>query len=136
MNNEIQNFKVLSIRINTDYETAFKYLTDNSKLPEWTNQFVEVDGNKAKFDTFNGIIDVEFETISSVESGTIDWKLTLPDGSIGFAYSRLTRNIEGVIYAFNFIIPFMDAEELEKAVAKQIDNIHNELSKLKKALEN
>ncbi|HEV7380209.1 MAG TPA: hypothetical protein VGN64_10470 [Dyadobacter sp.] len=136
MSTEIKNFEVLSIGIDTDYDTAFSYVADSNKLPEWTNQFVSVDGSSAKFDTLNGVMDVEFKTIASRESGTIDWALTLPDGSVGYAYSRLTRNVQGVIYAFNFIVPLQPADAWKEADEKQTDNIKNELTNLKAALEN
>lgn len=131
-----KNFNVLSIGINCDYKKAFDYLADQKNLSIWTNQFKKVDGNRASFDTFNGVLDVEVETFASEVHGTIDWKLTFPDGNSGWAYSRLTRNVEGVIYAFNFVVPPMPAEELTKAVEGQTKNIEDEISKLKKVLEN
>ncbi|QGJ79129.1 hypothetical protein C3L21_35585 (plasmid) [Sinorhizobium meliloti] len=83
--------------------------------------------------TFRGLI--HFETHASETHGTVDWKLTFPDGNSGWAYSRLTRNIEGVIFAFNFVLPPMPEDELEKARLAQKANIENELANAKAALE-
>ncbi len=130
-----RNFEVLSIAIDSAYEKAFDYIANGDNLPAWTNQFVKVVGDQASFDTFSGIVDVTFEVHASREHGTIDTKLILPDGSSGWAYSRLMRNVEGVIYAFTFVLPPMDEEALLQAHARQKANIEDELSRLKSILE-
>lgn len=131
----MKNFEVLCIGINCDYKKAFGYISKSENLPLWTNQFVRTKGNSATFDTFIGIVDVTFETYVNEQAGTIDWKITFPDGNSGMAYSRLTRNIVGVIYAFNFILPPLQEDDLKKAHSGQRTNIENELSKLKTLLE-
>lgn len=129
------NFGVLSIGIDSDYKSAFDFIANSENLPRWTNQFKSVSGNRASFDTFQGVVDINFETHASEAQGTIDWELTFPDGNSGWAYSRLTRNVAGVIYAFNFVLPPMPDAELDKAHAAQSANIEDEISKLKAALE-
>lgn len=130
-----RNFEVLSTGIHCEYTRAFNYIADGGNLPAWTNQFVKVAGDQASFDTFNGVVDVTFEVHASAEHGTIDTRLIFPDGQSGWAYSRLTRNGEGVIYAFNFILPPMPEAALVKAHARQKANIEDELAKLKAILE-
>lgn len=131
----VKNFEVLSIGINCDYKKAFDYVANPDNLPKWTNQFVKVNQNSASFNMFNDVVEVTFETYANEELGTIDWKITFPDGNSGMAYSRLTRNIEGVIYAFNFILPPLQEDDLKRAYATQKDNIENEIHKLKTLLE-
>ncbi|QGJ79131.1 hypothetical protein C3L21_35595 (plasmid) [Sinorhizobium meliloti] len=58
----VKNFEVLSIDIKCDYKQAFDYIADAENLPKWTNQFKDVSGSRASFDTFNGIVDITFET--------------------------------------------------------------------------
>ncbi|MEG2577105.1 MAG: hypothetical protein RSA54_05160 [Glutamicibacter sp.] len=107
---------------------------NGNNLPEWTNQFLTVSGNEASFDTFNGVVDVTFEVHASEQHGTIDTKLVFPSGQSGWAYSRLSRNVEGVIYGFTFILPPMPESDLLIAYATQKANIEDELSKLKSIL--
>ena len=130
-------FEVKNIALAVPFDTAFNYLTDITKLPEWTNAFAEVakDG-KAMMRTPEGEIRVQLEDNVDRKNGVIDTKMTFPDGSIGTAYSRLIA-LDDSSCAYSFVLtpPPVALEELEGALSEQAEILERELQTLKAKLE-
>ncbi len=69
-------------------------------------------------------------------TGTIDWKMTFPDGAIGVAYSRVTPDGEArSVYSFVLMAPPVPLEALEGALKAQSETLAKELLRLKDILE-
>ncbi len=130
-------FEVKNIALAVPFDTAFNYLADMTKLPEWTNAFAEVSNDgKALMRTREGEVSVQLEDNVDRKNGVIDTKMTFPDGSVGTAYSRLIALGEGAC-AYSFVLtPPPDAlEELEGALSEQAEILERELQTLKTKLE-
>ncbi len=130
-------FEVKNIALAVPFDTAFNYLADSTKLPEWTNAFAEVDEDGAAImRTPEGEITVQLEDRVDRESGVIDTKMTFPDGSTGTAYSRLIA-LDDAFCAYSFVLtpPPVALEELEGALSEQAEILERELQTLKTKLE-
>lgn len=130
-------FEVKNIALAVGFDTVFDYLSDMTKLPEWTNAFAEVakDGT-ALMRTPEGEINVQLEDNVDRKNGVVDTKMTFPDGSVGTAYSRLiSLNEDSCVYSFLLTPPPVALEELEGALATQAEILGQELQTLKAKLE-
>lgn len=130
-----KNFDVQDVEINVTYEKAFDFISKPENLPLWTNAFSKADSKTAIMRTPNGELTIKFSTISSKQFGIIDWEMYLPDGSVGKAFSRVSKNSKGVIYTFTLLAPPVPLEQLEGALAAQKELLAKELIKLKGLLE-
>ena len=138
MNNKVidKNFDVQSIGINVTPNIAFGFISKPANLPLWTNAFSNANQTSATMITPNGELKIALETITSKKRGTVDWIMTLPDGSIGKAFSRISENGADSIYSFVLQAPPVPLEQLEGALSAQIIVLAEELKKLKAILEN
>ena len=130
-------FEVKNIALAVSFDTAFNYLADMTKLPEWTNAFAEVakDGT-ALMRTPEGEISVQLEGNVDRKNGVVDTKMTFPDGSVGTAHSRLIALSEdSCAYSFLLTPPPVALEELEGALSAQAEILEQELQILKANLE-
>ena len=130
------NFDVQSIGINRNTTNVFEFIANPENLSLWTNAFVKADKTSAIMVTPNGELSIKLETIIAKESGTIDWVMTMPDGSIGKAFSRVSKNGKNAIYSFVLLAPPVPLEQLEGALSAQKIVLAEELKKLKRILEN
>ncbi len=130
------NFDVQSIGINLDYKKVFEFIANPQNLPLWTNAFSKADESSAVMATPMGEMSIGLKTISSKEAGNIDWIMTMPDGSVGKAYSRISQNGDSSIYSFVLLAPPVPLEQLEGALSSQMLILAEELKKLKNILEN
>ncbi len=130
-------FDVKNVALAVPFNTAFDYIADVTKLPEWTNAFAEVSGDgKALMRTPKGEIIVQLENNLDRKNGVIDTKMTFPDGSVGTAYSRLIALYEdSCVYSFVLTPPPVALEELEGALSAQAEILERELQTLKAKLE-
>ncbi len=130
-------FEVKNIALAVRFDTAFDYLADMTKLPEWTNAFAEVaKEGTALMRTPAGEISVQLEDNVDRKNGVIDTKMTFPDGSVGTAYSRLIALSEdSCAYSFLLTPPPVALEELEGALSAQAEILGQELQTLKAKLE-
>ncbi|MGH1349961.1 MAG: hypothetical protein ACRBBN_04020 [Methyloligellaceae bacterium] len=130
-------FEVKNIALAVPYKKAFDYLSDNSKLPEWTNAFAEVkDNGEALMRTGAGEVPVKLENILDPRTGIIDTIMTFPNGDVGKAHSRLIPlDDQSCAYSFILTPPPVALEELEGALAEQSGILEKELVKLKTILE-
>ena len=129
------NFDVQSIGINRTPNKVFEFIATPENLSLWTNAFSKANQTSAIMVTPNGELTIELETRTSKENGTIDWIMTMPDGSIGKAFSRVLENGENAIYSFVLLAPPVPLEQLEGALTAQKTVLAEELKKLKKILE-
>ena len=60
------------------------------------------------------------EVSADAETGTVDWRLAFPDGSVGIAQSRVTETTRGTcIYSFVLHAPPVALEQVEGALEAQ-----------------
>lgn len=130
-------FDVKNVALAVPFNTAFDYIADDTKLPEWTNAFAEVsEDGKALMRTPKGEITVQLENNLDRKNGVIDTKMTFPDGCVGTAYSRLIElNEDSCVYSFVLTPPPVALEELEGALSAQAEILERELQTLKANLE-
>lgn len=129
-------FDVQAIAIDRPAGTVFAYIAQPSNLPKWTHAFMNADSTSAELATPNGAVPISLETITHEGHGTIDWKMTFPDGTAGTAYSRVTPDGDkSSIYSFVLMAPPVPLEMLEGALAAQIGILAEELKTLKANLE-
>ena len=129
-------YDLQGIQIDRPQGVTFRYVADPSNLPEWTHAFATVDGAKARMRTPNGEISVELVTRADETRGTVDWKMTFPDGSSGWAYSRvLPLDGRRCLYAFALTPPPVPLEEVEGTLVEQSRALTEELRNLKRIVE-
>ena len=132
----MKQYDLQGIQIDVPAEVAFRYIADKSKYPEWTNAFVSVDGSKAVMRTPNGEVVVDLLTQTDEKRGTVDSNMTFPDGSSGWAYSRVVPLDENrCLYEFVLTAPPVPLEELEGTLEEQSRTLAKELRRLKQILE-
>jgi len=132
----MKTFDVQSVGIRTPASRAFDYIADAANLPNWTNAFKRVDGGKALLETPQGGVNIDLVTTARRDTGTIDWKMTFPDGAVGVAFSRVTPDgEENSVYAFVLMAPPVPLEALEGALDAQRLTLARELLRLKNILE-
>ena len=130
-----KNHDVQSVNIPTTTEKAFNYIANPNNLPKWTGAFSQADEKAALLITPNGELKIGLETKVNIESGTVDWYMTMPDGSVGVAYSRVVGGPDGkAIYSFVLIAPPVPLEQIEEALSAQMIQLKEELEKLRTIL--
>jgi hypothetical protein len=128
---EPKTFHVESVEISTPVEVAFAYISDVQNLPAWTHAFKEVGRGKALMETPAGSIEVGIEVIASRQFGTIDWFMTMPDGTVAAAFSRVTPlGKERTAYSFMLLAPPVPLEQVEGSLNQQVVTLRQELAKL------
>ena len=132
----MKTFDVQSMGIEKPAQAVFRFVADPSNLPKWTSAFKRADAASAELVTPNGAVPIKLATITDARSGTIDWEMSFPDGSVGKAFSRVTPNGDhGSVYSFVLMAPPVPLEVLEGALSAQIEILANELKALKARLE-
>jgi len=129
------NFSVQSISIDLSAEEVFNFIADPSNLPKWTTAFKSADNKSALLVTPTGKMKIGLTTKASKETGTIDWYMKMPDGSVGKAFSRVVENSDGKsIYSFILLAPPVPIEKLEGTLREQEVILEKELKNLKRIL--
>ncbi len=132
---KIKNHDVQSINLSTTKENAFNFIADPANLPRWTGAFKEADDKSALLITPKGELKIGLETKTDKDLGIIDWYMTMPDGSVGVAYSRVNIGPDGnAIYSFVLVAPPVPLEEVEGTLAAQTEQLKEELIKLESIL--
>ena len=129
------NFDVQSIGINLESNDVYDFISKPENLSLWTNAFTKADTTSATMVTPMGELEIKLETVTSKRLKTIDWIMTMPDGSIGKAFSRVSENGENAIYSFILLAPPVPLEQLEGALSEQKLILADELKYLKRILE-
>lgn len=132
-----QNFDVQSIAINVKPEKVINFLSEPSNVPKWAKGFSEVNGETALMETSNGKMKIGMRMACNHEQGTIDTIMTMPDGSIGKAFSRVVENDNGDSSIFSFVLlaPPAPLEKIEGILSEQKIQLAEELQVLKTILE-
>ena len=131
----MKNFDVQHTLIQAPFNSVFEYIVNPKNLPEWTSAFSSADENKAVLETPNGKLEVGLEVKSSKEHGTVDWHMTMPDGSVAAAYSRITPNgASSSVYIFVLMAPPGPIEQVEGTLKQQMELLQTELQNLQKIL--
>lgn len=133
-----KNFDVQSIAIKTAPEKVFDFVAEPGNVARWAKGFSEVDGKSALMETPNGSMKIGLEMFSNKALGTVDTVMTMPDGSIGKAFSRITENDGGTSAIFSFVLlaPPVPLEQVEGTLEQQKVQLAEELQILKGILEN
>ncbi len=130
-------FDVQSIEIGVAADTAFAFIADAQMLPRWAQAFAKVENGRALLRTPNGELSIALVVRAWAASGTIDWEMRFPDGSVGLAYSRLVAlGTNRCLYSFVLTPPPLPLEQLEGALLAQSKTLAEELAALKEILEN
>jgi len=128
---EPRRFHVESVEISTPVEVAFAYISDAQNLPSWTHAFKEIGRGKALMQTPAGSIEVGIEVKASQQFGTVDWFMTMPDGAIAAAFSRVTPlGKDRTAYSFVLLAPPVPLEQVEGSLNQQVVTLRQELAKL------
>ena len=132
----MKNYDVQTIVLDVPREKAFAFIADSVKLPAWTHAFASVSADHAIMRTPNGEARIALVVESSLDCGTIDWRMTFPDGNIGIAYSRVVETgKDRCLYSFILLLPPMPLQQLEGTLESQSRTLKEELSTLKSILE-
>jgi hypothetical protein len=125
-------YLVKSIQINAAFKDVFDYVANPGNLPKWTNAFKEANNSSAVMATPEGELEIKLKTKAISDAGTVDWYMTLPDGTMGAAYSRVTENVpgSGCIYSFILLAPPVPLEQLEGTLTQQGNILEHELRNL------
>ena len=123
---------VRSIEIEAAYDEVFQCIANTANLPRWAHAFESVDGPTACLRTPLGTAEIALAVESSAKHGTIDWRMTFPDGSEAAAMSRLTIGAAGrLVYTFVLNAPPLPLEQIEGALDQQAQTLEDELVQLR-----
>jgi len=131
----MRDFDVQTVEIDAPFDVAFGYVADPRTLPEWTHAFRSVSDGRATLVTPRGALAIGLEVRASRESGTVDWTMTFPDGSVGRAFSRLVAREGRTLYSFVLLAPPVPLQQVEGALAEQSRILREELKALQRRLE-
>ena len=129
------HFDVQAVGLKTGHGAAFDYIVDPAKLAAWTHAFKWVENGRAALVTPKGSLDIGLEVRASRDHGTVDWIMTLPDGTRATAYSRVVEDgRDQSIYTFVLKAPPADLEQREGSLAEQSKILREELRRLQMLL--
>jgi hypothetical protein len=126
----MRDFDVQTVELAAPFDAAFRYIADPRTLPEWAHAFRSVSDGRATLVTPKGAVDVELAVKASRATGTVDWIMTFPDGSIGRAFSRLVDRGDRSLYSFILLAPPVPLEQVEGALDEQSRALREELRTL------
>jgi len=129
-------FDVQGVEIVAPPQKVFEFLRVPGNLPRWAQAFVSAGNGRARLETPAGAIDIALDVEANTEAGTVDWRLTFPDGGVGLAQSRVTETTRDTcIYSFVLHAPPVALEQIEGALDAQSAVLRSELATLKSLME-
>lgn len=129
-------FDVQGIEIMAPRDQVFQFVRQPGNLPRWAQAFVSAGDGRARLETPAGAVEVALDVSADAGAGTVDWRLTFPDGGVGLAQSRVTETTRGsCIYSFVLHAPPVALEQVEGALEAQIATLRTELATLKSLME-
>jgi hypothetical protein len=131
----MRHFELQGVVLPAPAGEAFDYLADPSNLPSWTQAFTEVREGRALMRTPTGEVEVELRVDALRGAGTVDWRMTFPDGAVASAFSRVVP-LDGrrSVYCFVLTPPPAALEALEGALDAQAAVLREELERLREIL--
>jgi len=132
----MRTFDVQGIEIHTSRAKVFEFVRDPANLPQWAHVFTSAGEGRARLETPGGAVEVGLGVCADANTGTVDWRLMFPDGSVGVAQSRVTETTRGTcIYSFVLHAPPVALEQVEGALEAQRATLRSELATLKALME-
>jgi hypothetical protein len=132
----MQMFDVQGIEIGAPPQAVFEFVRRPANLPRWAHAFDTADDHRACLKTPDGAVDIVLITTAEPASGTVDWRLEFPDGSVALAQSRVTPTTRDTsIYSFVLHAPPVPLEQVEGALDAQRRRLRAELATLKQVME-
>ena len=132
----MKRYDVQEIELGVPAARAFDVLADPAQLPRWTDAFASADGESATLRTPNGTVGIGLRVQAEPASGTVDWRMVFPDGSTGWAHSRVVPlSEERCVFTFVLHAPPVPLEAVEGALEAQRVTLARELRRLKDLLE-
>jgi hypothetical protein len=129
-------FDVQGIEIMAPREQVFEFVREPRNLPRWAEAFASAGDGRARLETPAGAVEVALKVAADAGAGTVDWRLTFPDGGVGLAQSRVTETTRGTcIYSFVLHAPPVALEQVEGALEAQRATLRSELATLKSLME-
>lgn len=129
-------FDVQGIEIHATRGRVFEFLRNPANLPQWAHAFASAEDGRARIETPAGAVEVRLGVSADADTGTVDWRLTFPDGSVGLAQSRVTETTRDTcIYSFVLHAPPLALEQVEGALEAQRATLRSELATLKSLME-
>jgi hypothetical protein len=129
-------FDVQGVEIVAPRQKVFEFLRVPGNLPRWAHAFVSAGNSRARLQTPTGAIDIALDVDADADAGTVDWRLTFPDGGVGLAQSRVTQTTRDTcIYSFVLHAPPVALEQVEGALDAQRALLRSELARLKSLME-
>lgn len=131
------NYDVQHVNIKATPDTVYNFVAEPTNVPKWAIGFSEVNGETALMESPMGKMQIGLKMLCNPETRTVDTIMTMPDGSIGKAFSRVTENDNGdsAIFSFVLMAPPVPLQEIEGALAQQKKQLAKELLVLKEILE-
>jgi hypothetical protein len=131
----MRTFDVQTVPLDCSASEAFRFIAEPHNLPRWAHAFAEVRSGKARLRTPAGEAEITLEVIASEFDGTVDWKMSFPDGTTGRAYSRVVpTGSRTCAYSFVLLAPPVPLEQLEGALEQQSQVLRGELRTLQTLL--
>ena len=132
----MKRFDVQGVEIAAPSPQVHEFVADPRMLPRWAEAFESASDGAVVLRTPQGRVEVALTTEASREYGTVDWRITFPDGSVARAHSRIV-SIDRDRCAFTFVLtpPPVPLEALEGALEAQSRTLARELVTLKGLLE-
>jgi hypothetical protein len=132
----MRTFDVQGIEIHTTRGRVFEFIRDPANLPQWAHAFTSAEQGRARLETPEGAVEVGLGVCADADTGTVDWRLTFPDGSVGLAQSRVTETTCGTcIYSFVLHAPPVALKQVGGALEAQSATLRSELATLKTLME-
>ena len=85
-------FDVQGIEIMASPDRVFAFLREPGNLPRWAHAFVSAGDGRARLETPAGEVDISLDVLAEASAGTVDWRLTFPDGGVGAGAVTCDRN--------------------------------------------
>jgi hypothetical protein len=129
-------FDVQGTEIMATRDQVFEFVREPRNLPQWAEAFESAGDGRARLETSAGAVEVALQVAADAGAGTVDWRLTFPDGGVGLAQSRVTETTRGTcIYSFVLHAPPVALEQVEGALEAQSATLRSELATLKSLME-
>lgn len=129
----MKNYDVQTVTLKIGKDAAFAYIAAPENLPKWTRAFKRADSTSALMATPEGSLEIGLKVDADRERGTIDWQMTMPDGSVARALSRvMAQGEDESLFSFVLLAPPVPLEKLEGALEAQKKTLREELGALQR----